>query len=96
MLNTDFSNAENKSMNTFTRSVDFLQRAMSVNSLRFQVTANNVANAGVPNYKRQEVNFESELRRALESEKNPSPLNLATSDSLTSGGISQSFSNLNA
>lgn len=55
-------------MNTFTRSVDLLQRAMDVNSLRYQVSANNIANAEVPNYKRQEVNFESELKRAFESE----------------------------
>lgn len=53
---------------------------MGVNNLRYQVTANNVACAGMPNYKRQEVNFESELRRALESERNPSPMRLAVSD----------------
>ena len=56
-------------MNTFTRSVDLLSRAMDVNSLRYQVSANNIANAEVPNYKRQSVNFESELKRAFESEK---------------------------
>ena len=56
-------------MNTFTRSIDLLSRAMDVNSLRYQVSANNIANAEVPNYKRQEVNFESELKRAFESEK---------------------------
>ncbi len=55
-------------MNTFTRSVELLQRAMDVNSLRYQVSANNIANSEVPNYKRQEVNFESELKRAFESE----------------------------
>ena len=49
-------------MNTFTRSVDLLQRAMDANTLRYQVSANNIANAEVPNYKRQEVNFESELK----------------------------------
>lgn len=55
-------------MNTFTRSVEFLHRAMDVNSLRYQVSANNIANSEVPNYKRQTVNFESELKRAFESE----------------------------
>ncbi len=55
-------------MNSFTRSVDLLSRAMDVNSLRYQVSANNIANAEVPNYKRQEVNFESELKKAFESE----------------------------
>jgi flagellar basal-body rod protein FlgB len=42
---------------------------MDVNSLRYQVSANNIANAEVPNYKRQTVNFESELKRAFDSEK---------------------------
>lgn len=55
-------------MNTFTRSVELLQRAMDVSSLRYQVTANNIAMAEVPKYKRQTVNFESELKRAFESE----------------------------
>jgi flagellar basal-body rod protein FlgB len=41
---------------------------MDVNSLRYQVSANNIANSEVPNYKRQTVNFESELKRAFESE----------------------------
>ena len=64
-----FSYSDTHSMNTFTRSVDLLSRAMDVNSLRYQVSANNIANAEVPNYKRQTVNFESELKRAFDSEK---------------------------
>lgn len=55
-------------MNTFTRSVDLLHRAMDVSSLRYQVSANNIANAEVPGYKRQVVNFESELKRAFANE----------------------------
>ena len=54
-------------MNSFTDSVDLLSRAMNVANLRYQVTANNIANAEVPNYKRQVVNFESELKNAFES-----------------------------
>ena len=50
-------------MNSFTRSVDLLQREMDVTSLRYQVTENNLANSEVPNYKKQYVNFESELKR---------------------------------
>ena len=42
---------------------------MDVNALRYQVSANNIANAEVPNFKRQEVNFESELKKAIDSEK---------------------------
>jgi len=57
-------------MNTFTRSVDLLHRAMDASTLRYQVSANNLANAEVPNFKRTSVNFESQLKKALESEKN--------------------------
>lgn len=56
-------------MNDFTRSIDLLQRTMDATSLRYQVTANNLANSEVPNFKRTTVNFESELKRAFESEK---------------------------
>ena len=56
-------------MNSFTRSIDLLQREMDVTSLRYQVTANNLANSEVPNFKRSTVNFESELKRAFESEE---------------------------
>ena len=55
-------------MNSFSRSVDLLQREMDVTSLRYQVSANNLANVEVPNFKRSVVNFESELKRAFESE----------------------------
>ena len=56
-------------MNTFTRSVDLLQRAMDATSLRYQVSANNLANSEVPNFKRSTVNFECEFKRAFESEE---------------------------
>ena len=56
-------------MNSFTRGIDLLQREMDVTSLRYQVTANNLANSEVPNFKRSVVNFESELKRAFESEE---------------------------
>jgi len=56
-------------MNTFAKTVDVLHRAMDASTVRRQVIANNLANADVPNFKRSNVNFESELKRALESEK---------------------------
>ena len=56
-------------MNSFTRSIDLLQRELDATSLRYQVSANNLANSEVPNFKRSVVNFESELKRALDSEK---------------------------
>ncbi len=69
-------------MNSFSKSVDLLHRAMDVSTLRYQVTANNLANAEVPNFKRTSVNFESSLKEALESEKNSADsFKLKTSDS---------------
>lgn len=55
--------------NDFSKSIDILHRAMDASTIRREVIANNIANAGVPNYKRTSVNFESELKRALDSEK---------------------------
>ena len=43
---------------------------MDVSTLRYQVSANNLANSEVPNFKRTVVNFESELKRAIESTEN--------------------------
>ena len=63
-------------MNTFTKTVDLLHRAMSANVVERSVIANNVANANVPNFKRSVVNFESELKRALDSEKQKPALEL--------------------
>ncbi len=65
-----FFNADVVSMNSFSNSIDLLQRALDVQSLRYQVTANNIANSEVPNFKRQSVNFESELKRAFTSRDN--------------------------
>ena len=62
--------------NSFGKSIDLLHRAMSASSLRGTVYANNLANANVPNFKRTEVNFESELGRALETEKQRPALEL--------------------
>ncbi len=42
-----------------------LERGLDVESLRRKVIANNIANVDVPHFKRSEVNFESELKRAI-------------------------------
>jgi flagellar basal-body rod protein FlgB len=63
-------------MNTFARTVDLMHRAMDVSTVRRQVIANNIANADVPNFKRSNVNFESSLKKALESEKQKPALEL--------------------
>ncbi len=54
--------------NSFGKSLDVLHRTMDAATLRQQVLANNIANADTPNFKRSSLNFESELKRALESE----------------------------
>lgn len=46
-----------------------LEKSMDVESLRRKVISDNVANVDVPHFKRSEVNFESELKRALNQNK---------------------------
>ena len=62
--------------NSFSKTVDLLHRGMSASSVRQAVYANNLSNSGIPNWKRTEVNFESELGRALETEKQRPALEL--------------------
>jgi len=59
--------------NSFGKTLDILHRTMDASMLRHQVSANNIANADTPNFKRTTVNFESELKRALDSEKVDKP-----------------------
>jgi flagellar basal-body rod protein FlgB len=66
--------------NNFTKTVDLVHRAMDANLLRRSVIANNLANAEVPNFKRSDLNFESELKRALETEKLRPALELTLTD----------------
>jgi flagellar basal-body rod protein FlgB len=42
-----------------------LEKGLDVETLRRKVIANNIANVDVPHFKRSEVNFESELKRAI-------------------------------
>ena len=67
-------------MSSFSQTVDLLHRAMNVGNLRNSVYANNLANQGVPNFKRTEVNFESSLEKALNSEKYRPSFMLARTD----------------
>jgi flagellar basal-body rod protein FlgB len=67
-------------MNSFSKTVDLLHRAMDANLVRYEVSANNMANANTPNFKRSIVNFESELKRALETEKTRPALELTLTD----------------
>jgi flagellar basal-body rod protein FlgB len=66
--------------NAFGKTVDLLSRSMDVTLLRREVIADNMANSEVPNFKRSDVNFESALKRALESENVKPVLDLAVTD----------------
>ena len=67
-------------MNSFSRTVDILHRAMNVGNLRHSVYADNLANKDTPNFKRTEVNFESTLKKAILSEQYKPDFIMARSD----------------
>ncbi len=45
--------------------INVLDKAMDASWLRNEAIANNIANVDTPNYKRQDVAFEAELKKAL-------------------------------
>ncbi|TCL56601.1 flagellar basal-body rod protein FlgB [Kineothrix alysoides] len=49
--------------------INVLDKAADAAWIRNDVIANNIANVSTPGYKRQDVEFESELKRALEHSK---------------------------
>ena len=51
------------------KTMNILEKGLDTALLRRQVLANNMANVSVPNFKRSEVAFESEMKRAIDSEK---------------------------
>jgi flagellar basal-body rod protein FlgB len=62
----------------FEKTIDLLKRGLDVAVLRNNVIANNIANAETPNFKRSVLNFESSLKRALDSEKVRPPRQFVT------------------
>jgi flagellar basal-body rod protein FlgB len=64
----------------FGKNLEMLTRELNVSTLRRNVIANNVANADTPNFKRSDVDFESQLKRALDSEKVVEPFAQAVTD----------------
>mgnify|MGYP001156632697 FL=1 len=64
----------------FGKAIGLLKKSMDVSVMRRDVIANNVANAEVPNFKRSDVNFETSLKAALESEGSKPALELAVTD----------------
>jgi flagellar basal-body rod protein FlgB len=53
----------------FGKNLELLSRELEVQTLRRNVIANNIANSNTPNFKRSDVTFESQLKRALDSEQ---------------------------
>ena len=45
--------------------VNVLDKAMDASALRHEAISNNISNADTPNYKRQDVDFETQLAKAL-------------------------------
>ncbi|GHU01694.1 flagellar basal body rod protein FlgB [Spirochaetia bacterium] len=66
--------------NNFSKTVDLVHRAMDANVIRREVLADNLANSETPGFKRSDVNFESELKKALDSEKQRPPLEMTLTD----------------
>lgn len=66
--------------NTWGRTVDLLHRGLDTSVLRRSVIANNLANAETPNFKRSTVNFEAELKRVLDQQKQTPALQALVTD----------------
>ncbi|MCB1170966.1 MAG: flagellar basal body rod protein FlgB [Leptospiraceae bacterium] len=52
-----------------TRTMDMLEAGLRTSTVRREVIANNIANVDVPGFKRSQVSFEMNLKRALDSEQ---------------------------
>lgn len=57
-------------------SIDILSKIMTASTIRHKVHSNNIANINTPNYKRQIVSFEEELRKAVSTNKDTLPLKI--------------------
>ena len=57
--------------NSYGRVVDILHRTMDVSMLRRSVIADNISNSDTPNFKRSNVNFEAQPKRAFDSQTKP-------------------------
>ncbi len=55
----------------FGKKMNILERALDTSVIRREVIADNIANADTPGFKRSEVSFESQMRRAIKSEQKP-------------------------
>ncbi|EOC99312.1 flagellar basal body rod protein FlgB [Caldisalinibacter kiritimatiensis] len=55
-------------LNTSYRSIDIMKKALDGTWQRHEAITNNIANVNTPGYKRIEVNFEAELKNALQKD----------------------------
>ncbi len=62
----------------FGKKMRMAEMSLGAVSLRREVIADNIANADTPFFKRSEVTFESQLRRAVDSEREPEVPTLMT------------------
>lgn len=57
-----------------------LKKGIETNNFRYQVIANNIANADTPGFKRSSVTFEAQLKRAMEEENDKSLQAIVTNE----------------
>jgi flagellar basal-body rod protein FlgB len=60
--------------------LDIMHMSLNAATTRNDVLNNNIANVTTPNYKRQDITFQAELQRALDSEKYSPEVELKTTD----------------
>ncbi|HOJ49396.1 MAG TPA: flagellar basal body rod protein FlgB [Spirochaetota bacterium] len=65
----------------FEMTQNILEMTLNASVLRWNVLSNNIANATTPNFKRSDVTFSSELKRALDSNSSPYPFEAARTNS---------------
>lgn len=53
----------------YSKTINLLHRSLDAELMRQNVIADNIANSDTPNFKRSEINFESELLRVLRGQK---------------------------
>lgn len=68
------------------RTINNLSNALDGAAKRHQVISNNIANVDVPNFKRSDVPFQEELKKAIERSQGPT-LNVATTNKKHMAGI---------
>lgn len=68
------------------RTINNLGHALDGAAKRQQVISNNIANVDVPNFKRSDVPFQEELKKAIERTDGPT-LNLATTNKKHMAGV---------